>query len=488
MQWLCWKLCDSWSEVTKPHQETGAIHRKTPEQKWKEGLQVSLGWPFARPSGMVRGVHRKSRRYRSASTRTFLMTQSRNVLQKWHAGSTVFILTSQETETAKYARGPRWQGHWAENFGDLITTDHKVLNEEGVSRNNHRCTVVFQDLASQWIQFFFLSVWSEDFTWDGEKFVKILGAVAQTESCMYRQLDWIRESMWRYVMESPHFNTSSIRDKWHRCKSRSTRKRRYFSSIATGQGWMKGGGPIQWECYCKDTRRNFAPRKTRLQGSMGLGEKCLQFQKNMKATFYCPIEARATPAPTSRSPEEREFVEDSGASMHMLSIKDLNSDEMDTLRRSRNPTTVVTAIGEVQTNEEAQVYVHDLDLFVKVHILDDTLAVLSLRKFCEKHGYTCGWTSGQEPHLTKQGKKILCKTEIFVPLFVPRLSSNSWYQFVLHIATAGLVTYIFKSSTRAKWRSRTRKLARFIKNTRTEMKKGISCEPRMTVCETFRNG
>ena len=38
--------------------------------------------------------------------------------------------------------------------------------------------------------------------------------------------------------------------------------------------------------------------------------------------------------------------------MHMLSKTDLSSDEMDTLRRSRAPSTVVTAIGEVQTNEE----------------------------------------------------------------------------------------------------------------------------------------
>ena len=42
------------------------------------------------------------------------------------------------------------------------------------------------------------------------------------------------------------------------------------------------------------------------------------------------------------------FVVDSGASMHILSKKDLSSDEIDTLRRSR---TVVTANGEVKTNE-----------------------------------------------------------------------------------------------------------------------------------------
>ena len=40
----------------------------------------------------------------------------------------------------------------AENFGDLITADHKVLSEGCGSRNNHRYAVVVQDLATQWIQ------------------------------------------------------------------------------------------------------------------------------------------------------------------------------------------------------------------------------------------------------------------------------------------------------------------------------------------------
>ena len=114
-------------------------------------------------------------------------------------------------------------------------------------------------------------------------------------------------------------------------------------------------------------------------------------------------------APTS--PEKREFVVDSGASMHMLSRKDSRSDKMETLRRSRNATTV-------QTNEEAQVYVHHLDLFVTVQILGRTLAVLSLGKLFEEHGHTHEWASGQKPHLTKQGKTIRCRTDNFVPLAV----------------------------------------------------------------------
>ena len=40
----------------------------------------------------------------------------------------------------------------AENFGDLITADHKVLGDNCESRNNHRYAVVVQDLATRWIQ------------------------------------------------------------------------------------------------------------------------------------------------------------------------------------------------------------------------------------------------------------------------------------------------------------------------------------------------
>ena len=40
----------------------------------------------------------------------------------------------------------------ADNFGDLMTADHKVLSDNCESRNHHRCAVVVQDLATQWIQ------------------------------------------------------------------------------------------------------------------------------------------------------------------------------------------------------------------------------------------------------------------------------------------------------------------------------------------------
>ena len=41
--------------------------------------------------------------------------------------------------------------------------------------------------------------------------------------------------------------------------------------------------------------------------------------------------------------------------MHTVSKRDLNSAELGTMRISKNPTTVMTANGKVQTREEAKV-------------------------------------------------------------------------------------------------------------------------------------
>ena len=111
--------------------------------------------------------------------------------------------------------------------------------------------------------------------------------------------------------------------------------------------------------------------------------------------------------------------------MHMISKKDLNSAEMDTLTKSCSPTIVITANGEVQTHEEATVYVKELDIFLTMKVLDNTPAVLSLGKLCDENGYSCEWINGQKPHLIKNRIRIQCNTENFVPIVVPGLSMSS---------------------------------------------------------------
>ena len=110
-----------------------------------------------------------------------------------------------------------------------------------------------------------------------------------------------------------------------------------------------------------------------------LAKSVSKFKEHERATFFSPSENRCLPAATLK-PEEREFVVDSGASMHTISEKDLSDAEMDTLTKSCNPTIVITANGEVQTHEEATVYVKELDIFLTMKVLENTPAVLSLGK------------------------------------------------------------------------------------------------------------
>ena len=70
-------------------------------------------------------------------------------------------------------------------------------------------------------------------------------------------------------------------------------------------------------------------------------------------------------------------------------------------------------------------YVKELDKFLTMKVLENTPAVLSLGKLCDESGYSYEWINGQKPHLIKDGIRIICNTENFVPIVVPGLSSSS---------------------------------------------------------------
>ena len=171
--------------------------------------------------------------------------------------------------------------------------------------------------------------------------------------------------------------------------------------------------------------------------------------------------------------------------MHMLSKKDLTSDELETLRRSRNPTVVVTANGKVQTNEEAQVYVHDLGLFVIVQLLEDTRAVLSLGKLCEDHRYSYEWQSGQKPRLTKQGQLYAKRTISYLLLFqgclpvlvLLRLQHRQNRTCLHQVPSQSEVTNQHQATG-----------ARQTHKPKTKIKRGMTFEIRTNVCEIFLKG
>ena len=94
-----------------------------------------------------------------------------------------------------------------------------------------------------------------------------------------------------------------------------------------------------------------------------LAKSVIKLEEQERATFFSLSENRCLLASTLQL-EERELVVDSGAWMHTISKKDLSDAEMDSLTKSCSPTTVLSVNGEVQTHEEAIVYVKELGMFL----------------------------------------------------------------------------------------------------------------------------
>ena len=86
--------------------------------------------------------------------------------------------------------------------------------------------------------------------------------------------------------------------------------------------------------------------------------------------------------------------------------------------------------------------------FLTMKVLENTPAVLSLGKLCDENGYSNEWINGQKPHLIKNGIRIQCNTENFVPIVVPGLStSSSSFNFKDTFKTGEALFYIFFSSS-----------------------------------------
>ena len=128
----------------------------------------------------------------------------------------------------------------AENFGDLITADHKVLSESCESRNNHRYAIVVQDLATQWIQSYPCKTkTSQDTQKSLQKFLEPdrKPKVIYTDNSLE-----FGKALWRSLLKSLYVNTTQIRNKWDRWESSAQSNRRHLCCIvAIRSGWTLVG-------------------------------------------------------------------------------------------------------------------------------------------------------------------------------------------------------------------------------------------------------
>ena len=91
----------------------------------------------------------------------------------------------------------------AENFGDLITADHKVLSENCESRKNHRYAVVVQDLATQWLQSYPCKTKTSQ----------------ETQKSLQKFLEPTRKPKFIYIDNSLEFGKSCEELSWNHCTS-----------------------------------------------------------------------------------------------------------------------------------------------------------------------------------------------------------------------------------------------------------------------------
>ena len=126
----------------------------------------------------------------------------------------------------------------AENFGDLITADHKIVSEGCESRNNHRYAVAVQDLASQWIQSYPCKNKTSQ----------------ETQRSLQKFLEPHRKPTVIYTDNSLEFGKACEDLSWNHCTSTPTQirnKRDCWKSSAQSerrynQVWMRNGGQIPW--------------------------------------------------------------------------------------------------------------------------------------------------------------------------------------------------------------------------------------------------
>ena len=116
-------------------------------------------------------------------------------------------------------------------------------------------------------------------------------------------------------------------------------------------------------------------------------------------------------------------------------------------------TTINTVNGVVQTNEEATVYVNDLEWCATIEIFEDTLADLSQGKLYEDLGYSYDLASGQNTSY-QRGRNIQCNTEKLCNNRCPRIIDR-FFQFyckyISCVVNAGLNRNLLTSKYHLHW-------------------------------------
>ena len=149
----------------KPAQVCGRHERRVETElpEWLETIHGRIDGEdlqvLADVLSSLRGHTTSSNSFIPASSRKTFFKQIRKKAQFVHSLKKKTELRSMQTHESLRRRHAKINPDdradrikIVERLGDILTADHKVLNEDQESTLHHKCAVVVQDLANQWLQ------------------------------------------------------------------------------------------------------------------------------------------------------------------------------------------------------------------------------------------------------------------------------------------------------------------------------------------------
>ena len=189
----------------------------------------------------------------------------------------------------------------------------------------------------------------------------------------------------------------------------------------------------------------------RPQSSMGFGENICKLKNSDKAAFKTLVEARAMLAPTSKRPYERVFAVDSGASMHKMSKKRVKLRGIGHFAKVENPYCGAYTQWRSAYKRGGTCFRSRFKPICHCAITRGNAYSLIAWKTLRRPRYSFEWVSGQKTTVDQRREDNFMQNGQLRNSFHSRVFIQQfWEQFVFYIATAGLIEFIFNSSSRAK--------------------------------------
>ena len=95
---------------------------------------------------------------------------------------------------------------------------------------------------------------------------------------------------------------------------------------------------------------------------------------------------------------------------------------------------LTTASGPVETNEECDVYVNEIDITLTAFILDDSPSLISLGLLCRENGFAFMIAGQLNPIIWTENFQVECNVPIITPATVRKPRSEQIYQVVKAVA------------------------------------------------------